>query len=754
MPMQSIKRITPPFSHRLAISLGLVFFILASVYSVITPIFETPDELWHYPYVWHLARTWQLPRQNPAQPDLWKQEGSQPPLYYAVAALFTSPVSTEDLLELITPNPHAAIGLISPDGNANVVVHSDREAWPWQGATLAIHLSRFLSIALATGTVLTVYLISLTLWPDHGAFALAAMAFVAFNPMFLYISASVNNDNLITLLAALVLWRLVALVSGHARPLAWQFITLGLLIGLATLAKFSGLGLMALTGITLLVWGGLRRNWRIAFGYNALVGVLVITVGGWWYWRNHLLYGDWTGTNNMVAMMGARPVTPTIPQLFSELSSLTRSFWGLFGYFSVPMPEPVYWLYNLIFAAGFIGWVLIAVRPNRGPFVPNGLRKTWPVLVGWTLVMLGGFIYWTLRTPATQGRLLFPALAAIAPLWATGWLALVPNRLVPLAGVLMFSASLWIPWGVIGPAYDRPVPVTVLPADVEPVNATFDQTVTLLGFETPVSTVRPGQGLPVRLYWRAEATTDTNYSLFLHLVDEHDLIIAQRDVFHGPGVFPSSQWSPGIQFSDTYVVAIPATTYAPTSARLVVGLYDHTTGTRLRLPDGTNSISFGLVDIRANPGTLPNPQQLQFSDGISLAGFELSARAINPGETLTVTLYWQANTAPSQDYKVFVHLIGQDGQRVAQRDTDPQNGAAPTGRWQPGQIVVDSHSLDISPGTAPGAYHFQVGLYDRETGQRLPIQKMDGVWVQGDVASLPGVRIYESLPADDCVNCE
>jgi hypothetical protein len=329
-----------------------------------------------------------------------------------------------------------------------------------------------------------------------------------------------------------------------------------------------------------------------------------------------------------------------------------------------------------------------------------------------------------------------------------GWLALVPGRLVPLAGVLMFGASLWIPWGVINPAYDRPAPVIALPADVEPINATFGQTATLMGFEIPVSSVHPGEGLPVTLYWRAEAATDTNYSLFLHLVDEHELIIAQRDVFHGPGVFPSSQWSPGIQFSDTYIVTIPATIYAPTSARLVVGLYDHLTGTRLRLPDGTDSISFGQVDILANPGMLPNPQQIQFSDGISLVGFELSTRTVTPGETLTLTLFWQANAAPSQDYKVFVHLIGQDGQRVAQHDADPQNGAVPTSRWQPGQRVVDSHPLDISPDTPPGAYHFQVGLYDSETGQRLPIRKIGGVWVQSDVVSFPGLRIHGPSPHD------
>ncbi|MCB0174152.1 MAG: hypothetical protein KDJ97_26800, partial [Anaerolineae bacterium] len=80
MPMSSNRSSFLPLP-RSAIFIALLFTFLATVYSIVTPIFESPDELWHYPFVWHLAQTAELPVQDPANPQLWQQEGSQPPLY-------------------------------------------------------------------------------------------------------------------------------------------------------------------------------------------------------------------------------------------------------------------------------------------------------------------------------------------------------------------------------------------------------------------------------------------------------------------------------------------------------------------------------------------------------------------------------------------------------------------------------------------------------------------------------------------------
>ena len=301
----------------------------------------------------------------------------------------------------------------------------------------------------------------------------------------------------------------------------------------------------------------------------------------------------------------------------------------------------------------------------------------------------------------------------------------------------MLAVAVWVPWGVIAPAYSGADPVT----ELHPLDVTFGDTATLLGYHLPQTTIQPGDSLPVTLYWRGEKPTAIDYSIFIHLVDEHGLIMAQRDLFHGPGVYPTSQWSRHTQFADRYVLTLPPTAYAPASARLAVGLYNRDTGERLPASSGGDSATFGNISVQPHPGSLPNPQQLRFAEGITLAGYELDRRQAVPGETVTLTLHWQAEAAPSQNYKVFVHLVGQNDVRVAQHDSDPQQGDAPTGSWQPGQTIVDTHPLLITADAPPGAYRIVVGLYHPDSGQRLSLLQNGPAWVQANSVTLAGLRV-------------
>jgi 4-amino-4-deoxy-L-arabinose transferase-like glycosyltransferase len=747
LPIPSLKRLK---DHWPAAVIAGLFMLLAATYSVMIPLFESPDELWHYPFVWHLARTAELPIQDPANPQLWGQEGSQPPLYYMLAALLTAAVPADDLPALIYPNPHADIGLVSPDGNANIVVHTSREAWPWSGAVLAIHLARLFSTLLGTGTILSSYALGRLLWPEQPRLALLAMAFIAFNPMFLFISGSVNNDNLVTLLASLALWQLVAIASnsspGSAKhpgePSLWRFVGLGIVVGLAALTKVSGLGLLGLVSLVLFSYGLKWRQWRMTFLGPGLVSLIAIGLAGWWYWRNQRLYGDWTGVETMVLMMGGRPVSPTVEQLVSEISGLFRSFWGVFGYFSIAMPAPVYWLLNGILLSGLVGLgAALLPWPRRRP-LPERFRQAWPILAGWILLMIVGLVQWTLRTPATQGRLLFPALTALAVLWAGGWLILTPPRWQFLPVATMAALSIGIPWAIIKPAYALPAPMATLPASAQPLGVAFEQGIQLLAYESPVSIpVRPGEMVPITLYWRGEQPLEIDYTVFVHLVDEYGLIVAQRDIFHGPGVYPTSQWLAGQMFGDSYTLKIPDTAFAPAQAEFAVGLYDHTTSSRLLTSTGADHVRFAQIKLEPQPGDLPNPQQLLFEDGIMLAGYNLDQRRIATGAQVMLTLYWQGQAEPAKNYKVFVHLVNSQEIRAAQHDSEPANGAAPTSSWRRGQTIIDKHPLAIVPEAPPGAYQLLVGLYEGDSGSRLRLLRNHGTPVQADAVTLSGVQV-------------
>ena len=103
----------------------LLFVILGVVYSLATPIFEASDELWHYPVVKHIADGRGLPVQQPGVEALWQQEGSQPPAYYALAALVTAWIDTDDLSEVRWLNPLANTGKPLAAGNKNLVIHTE-----------------------------------------------------------------------------------------------------------------------------------------------------------------------------------------------------------------------------------------------------------------------------------------------------------------------------------------------------------------------------------------------------------------------------------------------------------------------------------------------------------------------------------------------------------------------------------------------------------------------------------------------------
>jgi hypothetical protein len=108
-----------------------------------------------------------------------------------------------------------------------------------------------------------------------------------------------------------------------------------------------------------------------------------------------------------------------------------------------------------------------------------------------------------------------------------------------------------------------------------------------------------------------------------------------------------------------------------------------------------------------------------FGGEVQLLGYDLSPQPLS-GQPLIVTLYWRVLTTPSADRFVFVRVVDDQGRIWAKTDGPPVMGLWPTGRWQPGMIIEDAQELVIPPGTPPGVYRLEVGLYDPDNGQTLP----------------------------------
>ena len=203
------------------------FILLGVIYSSTIPLFEAPDEQWHFAFVRYVAQGNGLPVQSLPLQHLARQEGSQPPLYYLVAAALTFWVNTPDFPEIVWDNPHYGYnvpGIVND--NKNLFIHTSLESFPYQNTSLALHLARALSILLGALAVFFTFRITRTLLEDTrfsdgtpvpgDNLAVAAAAIVAFTPQFIFISSAVSNDSTIAALTALALWLLLRLL--HSTP--------------------------------------------------------------------------------------------------------------------------------------------------------------------------------------------------------------------------------------------------------------------------------------------------------------------------------------------------------------------------------------------------------------------------------------------------------------------------------------------------------------------------------------------------------
>ncbi len=728
-----------------AILLG--FILLGATYSITTPLFEAPDELYHYPLVEHIARHWTLPVQPPAltaSRGPWLQEGSQPPLAYWLGALVVALVKPADFSVIYQPNPYAALGEVHPDGsNVNAAIHSRlRERWPWHGTVLAVHLVRLLAVFYGSCAIYLTWLLVRELWPHQPWLANGAAAIHAFTPMFIFVSAAVNNDALLIPLCILALLQMVRLIK-TTQPRLRAFVGLGFTLGCAVLTKESALALLPFAVATALLvtcqtafLGDPSAHFRRASRQASLTlakvclawTVPVVAVAGWWYARNVWLYGDLLGLNSFLAVVSRR-VYP--PDLWQELPALLRSYWGIFGWFNVPMPRWIYGVLNTLLAIAGSGLVLQLVtwirRTDKPLYVWRWTRSMWAValMAFWPLAVLMALLRWTSLTPASQGRLLFPAISMLSVgvlLGVSVWLPVKAGwptkpQLAGVLGIFLAGISLVAPTLWIAPAYQFPAPLSA--AQIEQIEhrlpIDFGDHLRLLGYDLDQTTLQPGGLLSVVLYWAGQNPTATPYAIYLHVLGEGERIVAQRNIFPGRGLFSTTALTPGMTWQEHYQIPVPLMAYTPDQLSLAIGVYAVASGQRL-----PGSAHFGVIALQRQAAI---PLDVRFGQGLHLTAYHLNKLAVSPGKTVTLTLDWQSRAPLPADYTISVQVINAVGDKAAQLDRPP---SIPTIHWRVGQQSEEQYPLVIDVNTPPGIYDIRLVVYAKDQADEL--QLLPIVW--------------------------
>lgn len=742
------------FPWRLGLVL-LAYLLITVAYGVMNPLFEAPDENWHYFTVQYIADHKRLPMVPPVYDPFLSQEAAQPPLYYLLGALLIAPIDTAGAREQVWPNPFAWAGDAAALANYNQFIHTPQERWPWRGYALAAHVLRLFSTLLGLGTIICVYGCaglffktpgdtderspaesSLTFFP----YPLLAAALVAFWPQFNFVHASVTNDALITFLCAAALWQLLKLwrneeENSPPHPPARQLLLLGLTIALAVLSKNAGtlLFVYALGFVAVLVWQyGKGWPWLVAAALQLIIPVLLLS--SWLWWRNWTLYGDPTAAAVFVHIAGGDRGY-TLWQVLAETPSLWNSLFALFGWFNVRPPAWVLAVWQGIVVLGIAtgGWSLVASRQPKMTTSPPRPIPLSLLLFGWLLLVYAGLVLFMLRTPAAQGRLLFPALVVLVLGVVSGFRFRVPPhtsrftfhasritfhasrfthhaiQFIPLLGLVTTVYCVAV---VIPQAYARPRLVEAVPDAAAFPAVALGNGLSLVGAEVHTQAARPGDPIWLTLYWQAETTPTTPPEQVVEFFGlDLNEPIGRLHSYHGRGMYPATLWPPGSIVEDRFAVRLHEQIVAPVLAAGYV-----------RLDGQGEGVLIGTVKVVPTAWP-PQPESTLaiMGEGIRLHEAVISPTQASPGERVMVQVIWSVAAAPLGTLTTFVHLGEPTQPPLAAGDNQPRQGRYPTHIWAVGEVITDEYTLFLPPDLPPGRYPVGLGMYDAAANLRLPL---------------------------------
>gem|GEM_PF-829711 len=748
-------------SNRLALLILVYYVVLALLNSAASPPFEPPDEAAHFLYTSNIATSGALPvletrrvvmdsmsverHQLPlyymlgaplinwtdrsvqlmsgALPvletrrvvmDSMSVERHQLPLYYMLGAPLINWTDRSDADHYLRLNPLASIGVVN-DNNVNVHLHPIE---PGGGQTvLAVWILRLFSMALGVITLWFVYRTGETAFPGRRV-GLLAMTLVVSMPTFVFVSAGINNDNLVTVLYAAGIYMTARLWRNRAITLH-DALLLAVILGMISIAKLHGITLFGVVYFWALI--GL---WRGRFTRREIVMLVGVTLAGaallagWNYVRNYQLYGDFFAVDASLQVWSRGTALPSsIQHALIEAKGVWESMWMILGHLNIRGPV---WVFTYIYAITAIAVVGIVVAFWRKPQWRGSMLMLLMVFIG----IAAALAFITRRMNVSQGRFMFPSLVAFAPLMALGWQTILGRRLSALLIAPLALAALISPVLILPRAYGTLERVAEVPIGARVVNVQAEG-LAVLGYELYTDRVAPDDLVRLDLYIRGE--NDANPVLFVMAVNP-----ISKDPISGIDTYPGMSPTDSLDPNAIYRVPIQfrmnenAVGIGPYALEIAVGWRDPETDRHLHWTDMdgnplTAVLLTGplLIDPNHAAPAPEYPTDVTFGEAIRLAGYTLSDSELAAGDELAVTLNWRYLAPLTEDYTVTLALTDADGNIITQDDGMP--AGYPTSRWRPGPDFSETRTLTIPEDTPAGEYKLYVGWYRASDGTRLQV---------------------------------
>ncbi|MDM8528930.1 hypothetical protein QUF58_12080, partial [Anaerolineales bacterium HSG24] len=266
----------------------------------------------------------------------------------------------------------------------------------------------------------------------------------------------------------------------------------------------------------------------------------------------------------------------------------------------------------------------------------------------------------------------------------------------------------------------------------------FNNELVLFNYEYSVRRVGQGKGFALRMIWQARQQPVDNYRLQAELVDQSGAVL--RQVEQSPDL-PTSAWLTGQFVRNQVDLVLPASTPLGQEAIRVRLRWFRPDGSALSsrywllpLSDYLDLKSLDVTEKKRRvfePPPIEHVVSANFDNRLRLLGYNLLTEHdphINLNDCpepcqLDLELYWQGIEEMAELYTVFLHLVDNEGNLVAQQDKIPGiRGKQPTTGWLPDEIITDPISLNLPADIQPGRYRLRVGLYlPSLNNQRLPV---------------------------------
>lgn len=737
---------------RLPLFVLLYFIVGVLLYAAATPMFESPDEASHFLYAHNLHNTGELPILEDRETVFASRavQRHHPPLYYLFGSILLTGTTREDLPAYLQDNPFAHYGTIAAN-NANVLLHPLN---PPPGDTmLAAWRLRLLSLLFACGTLWCIYRVGLMAFGR--SIGLLAMFVTASIPSFVSISGSINNDNAVTFFySAGIAW--VVWVWQKRTIHSRDAVILGTILAGAALSKITGLTLIGFVGLVLLYGiftgrftsglsskppknGLSAASLRVVLRAGLIAGVCLLVLSGWWYWRNYQLYGDALALAATNRIWGR--AAPTDPQrIMSEAWGVWESFWLVLGHFNVRGPN---WLYPYVTAISIIGAIGVFIQFWRDA------QKRAAILILFTAIaiVVGALIVATRSVNVSQGRILFPALAAFCPLLVLGLRAWGRWALLAIAPLVI--VHLMTPFAILSPIFAPPRPVVALPANAIPLDAQ-NEWVRIVGYRIEPDRMTPDESLRVRVYIQGQHPGDP--ALFFKVIDPVSLVPIGGADLH-PGMSALGDFDPAILYEIDVTLPIDRTRLTGRTPRrldLFMGLRHITSADPVNeestIPiswvksDGT-TVDFlqmpaaVLVDPDFSPPAPAHTTDVVYGQALQLVGYTVTPQELAAGEAVSITLIWSGVGEISEDWSMALGLLDASGTPIGQAD-GPLTGY-PTSAWQKDAITEVTRTITIPTETPPGHLRLFIGWYrPTDASQRLTAQ---GSGIDNDLYLSPPV---------------